>query len=144
MKNKNGFTLIELLVVMAIIALLLGLLLPALTKARNTARQVKDATQIKQIHTGWVTKGSETPRGIFPLPGEINRIGVFPGRGDEDAVRRLVERHLEHTSSSRARQVLDAWEESVPKFVKVMPKDYRRALTDMANERLAAAAVAAE
>ncbi len=84
MKNKNGFTLIELLVVMAIIALLLGLLLPALTKARNTARQVKDATQIKQIHTGWVTKGSETPRGIFPLPGEINRIGVLPGRGDED------------------------------------------------------------
>ena len=55
MKNKTGFTLIELLVVMAIIALLLGLLLPALAKARNTARQVKDATQIKQVHTAWFT-----------------------------------------------------------------------------------------
>ena len=84
MKNKNAFTLIELLVVMAIIALLLGLLLPALTKARNTARQVKDATQIKQVHTGWATKGSENKDGRFPLPGEINRIGNMPGRGDED------------------------------------------------------------
>ena len=84
MKNKNAFTLIELLVVMAIIALLLGLLLPALTKARNTARQVKDATQIKQVHTGWATKGSENNGGRFPLPGEINRIGNMPGRGDED------------------------------------------------------------
>jgi len=87
MKNKNGFTLIELLVVMAIIALLLGLLLPALAKARNTARQVKDATQIKQIHTAWFTKGTDSPRGSFPLPGEINRIGNMPGRGDEDEMK---------------------------------------------------------
>ena len=84
MKNKNAFTLIELLVVMAIIALLLGLLLPALTKARNTARQVKDATQIKQVYTGFVIKGSESPRGTYPTPGNINRIGHLPGRGDED------------------------------------------------------------
>ena len=55
-QNRNGskgFTLVELLVVMAIIALLLGLLLPALAKARATARQVKDQTQVKQIHQGW-------------------------------------------------------------------------------------------
>ena len=52
-KNRaGGFTLVELLVVMAIIALLLGLLLPALAKARATARQVKDGTQLKQIHAG--------------------------------------------------------------------------------------------
>ena len=87
MKNKNGFTLIELLVVMAIIALLLGLLLPALAKARNTARQVKDATQIKQVHTAWFTKGTDSPRGVFPLPGEINRLGSLPGRGDEDELK---------------------------------------------------------
>jgi glutamate synthase (ferredoxin) len=49
------------------------------------------------------------------------------------AVRRLVERHLEHTSSSRARQVLDAWDESVPKFVKVIPRDYKRMLAAIAR-----------
>ena len=84
MKKQNGFTLIELLVVMAIIALLLGLLLPALAKARATARQVKCSTQIQQIHKGWLTKGAETARGNFPLPGEVNRIGTVPGRGLED------------------------------------------------------------
>jgi glutamate synthase (ferredoxin) len=49
------------------------------------------------------------------------------------ALRRLVERHLEHTSSSRARQVLDAWDESVPKFVKVIPRDYKRMLAAIAR-----------
>jgi glutamate synthase (ferredoxin) len=49
------------------------------------------------------------------------------------AVRRLVERHLEHTSSSRARQVLDAWDDTVPKFVKVIPRDYKRMLAAIAR-----------
>jgi glutamate synthase (NADPH/NADH) large chain len=44
------------------------------------------------------------------------------------AVRRLVESHLEHTSSDRARQVLDAWDAKVPQFVKVVPRDYKRML----------------
>jgi glutamate synthase (ferredoxin) len=48
-------------------------------------------------------------------------------------VRRLVERHLEHTSSSRARQVLDAWDDLVPKFVKVIPRDYQRMLSAIAR-----------
>jgi glutamate synthase (ferredoxin) len=44
-------------------------------------------------------------------------------------VRAMVERHLAHTGSGRARQVLDAWERLVPRFVRVMPKDYQRMLT---------------
>lgn len=80
MKNKHkGFTLVELLVVMAIIALLLGLLLPALAKARATARQVKDGTQVKQIHQGLLTAASSAG-GIYPLPGTINHVGTVPGR----------------------------------------------------------------
>ena len=71
--RSKGFTLVELLVVMAIIALLLGLLLPALAKARATARQVKDQTQVKQIHQGWLTAANDTG-GMLPLPGEINRV----------------------------------------------------------------------
>ncbi|RPI13325.1 MAG: glutamate synthase large subunit, partial [Lysobacterales bacterium] len=49
------------------------------------------------------------------------------------AVRRLVERHAEHTSSARARQLLDGWDHAVPKFVKVIPRDYRRMLAAIAR-----------
>ena len=44
----------------------------------------------------------------------------------------------------RAAEILENWDQTVGSFVKVMPKDYRRALTEMASERAAAAAVAAE
>jgi prepilin-type N-terminal cleavage/methylation domain-containing protein len=85
--NKSGFTLIELLVVIAIIALLLGILLPALSKARAKARQVKDSTQLAQIHKSMATFSTDQ-NGIFPTPGLIQRQqydGAYvPGRGDED------------------------------------------------------------
>lgn len=83
MRKRKGFTLIELLVVMAIIALLLGLLLPALAKARATARQVKSATQLNQIHKGFMIM-STNDNDIFPTPGRINRCGTIPGKGAED------------------------------------------------------------
>jgi glutamate synthase (ferredoxin) len=48
-------------------------------------------------------------------------------------VRRMVERHLAHTSSARARYVLEAWDELLPKFVRVIPKDYQRMLACIAR-----------
>jgi glutamate synthase (NADPH/NADH) large chain len=47
---------------------------------------------------------------------------------DEWRLRNLVKRHHHYTGSERAREILDAWEDYLPKFVKVMPADYRRAL----------------
>ncbi|MBI3542205.1 MAG: hypothetical protein HY075_02880, partial [Deltaproteobacteria bacterium] len=49
---------------------------------------------------------------------------------DEDArqLRELIEEHLVHTASPKAKRVLDAWAESLAKFVKVMPVDYKRVL----------------
>ena len=99
-KASRGFTLIELLVVMGIIALLLAILLPALGKARATAKRVKDGTQIKQIHTGLYSMAIESSRGnraeeqqMFPLPSHWDRRPVVidggpaiesPGKGDPD------------------------------------------------------------
>ena len=48
-------------------------------------------------------------------------------------VRRMIERHLDHTSSDRARLVLDDWAGMVAKFVKVIPKDYQRMLAAIAR-----------
>jgi len=61
-------------------------------------------------------------------------------RFDAERLRILVERHLLHTGSARAKALLDNWSESLGKFVKVMPSDYAKALADMK----ARAAIAAE
>ena len=63
---------------------------------------------------------------------------------DAERLRILVERHHLHTGSRRAAEILDNWDVALGAFVKVMPRDYRRALQDMASERAVAAAVAAE
>jgi glutamate synthase (NADPH/NADH) large chain len=64
-------------------------------------------------------------------------------RFDAERLRILVERHHLHTGSARARELLEDWERALPCFVKVMPKDYKRALMQ-ARDRAAAKAVAAE
>jgi len=67
-----------------------------------------------------------------------------PLRFDAARLRILLERHHLFTGSARARGLLEDWGNTVASFVKITPKDYRRALLELRAERLAARTEAAE
>ena len=67
----RGFTLVELLVVIGILALLISILLPALSKAREKANQIKCCAQQRQIVQGMMLHANDH-RGYMPLAGQIN------------------------------------------------------------------------
>ncbi|MBY6239782.1 glutamate synthase large subunit [Methylosinus sp. Sm6] len=52
-------------------------------------------------------------------------------RFDAERLKQLISNHLRYTGSTLARRILDDWEAYKPKFRKVMPVEYRRALTEM-------------
>jgi glutamate synthase domain-containing protein 3 len=56
----------------------------------------------------------------------------------EEAIdlRARIERHLEYTGSAAAKEILANWKASLAKFVKVMPRDYKRAMAELRAEAL--------
>jgi glutamate synthase (ferredoxin) len=54
----------------------------------------------------------------------------------------MIQRHVEHTGSERGRNILKQWDQMTPKFVKVLPKDYKRVLE--ATQRVTAAGLSGE
>jgi glutamate synthase domain-containing protein 3 len=66
--------------------------------------------------------GAETPQHLW-----------HHGRPDEAILKDLIEKHVRYTGSRRGAEVLSRWTEYRARFVKVFPKEYRRALGEMAG-----------
>jgi glutamate synthase domain-containing protein 3 len=72
--------------------------------------------------------------GTFPARCNTELVELEPlDESDAETIRTLVESHLRHTGSPVAARVLEEWDDQLPLFAKVMPRDYKRVLLASQN-----------
>lgn len=85
---------------------------------------------------------------LEPVSGELgNALSNFKDdmrTHDAERLHKLLENHARYTNSRRAQEILADWETYLPKFRKVMPTEYRRALNELAETQAAAQPAAGE
>ena len=75
--------------------------------------------------------------GDFKQRCNLDMVDLEPFDKPEDInlVRDLIQRHIAHTASTYAAKILDGWIDMQPRFVKIMPRDYKRVLQAEARAR---------
>ncbi|THD42857.1 MAG: glutamate synthase large subunit [Bradyrhizobium sp.] len=87
----------------------------------------------RQLHSG----GDLAGHGRVDVMNDMSRF-------DAERLHQLITNHARYTGSDRARRILENWEAYLPKFRKVMPVEYRRALAELAASRSKPALLAGE
>ena len=109
---KSGFTLIELLVVIAIIAILAGMLLPALARAKQKANQIACLNNLKQWGIAMPMYADDNGQ-VFPNPRETNYVAT-PDHNPVWAEMYAVEMQNQSSGGSIGRA---AWFNALPPYV---------------------------
>jgi prepilin-type N-terminal cleavage/methylation domain-containing protein/prepilin-type processing-associated H-X9-DG protein len=85
-RKLNGFTLIELLVVIAVIAILLGILMPALTKAREVGKRTVCLGNLRTLQFGWIMYADNNNDKVCSVATSTQRGApawcLYPGEAD--------------------------------------------------------------
>lgn len=107
-ERVGGFTLIELLVVVAVIAVLVGILLPAMKSSRETARLIQCLSNVRQITAAAMVYAADQRDGMWPIvPAYIRDDNVeidswyYGGKSNHESWRRLYGGALYHEAASR-------------------------------------------
>jgi glutamate synthase (NADPH) large chain len=82
--------------------------------------QGEEALNERLLHQG----GDLNMHGLVDVMGDMTRF-------DAERLRQLIANHLRYTKSARAAEILQDWDSYLPKFRKVMPVEYRRAMQEL-------------
>ena len=68
------------------------------------------------------------------MTNELSNLRENMSGNDAERLYKLLENHARYTNSAKAKTILADWDNWLPKFVKVMPSEYRRALKELEVE----------
>jgi glutamate synthase (ferredoxin) len=78
------------------------------------------------------------PKGTFEKNCNTEGLNLDPVVDDQDfyQLKILIENHFMATSSPLAKRLLENWKKELPKFIKVLPEEYRQALIRLEEEQM--------
>jgi len=96
----------------------------------------EDGRFASRCNTAMVSLGRVLP--VADQEQSLERAVWHREQADETLLKSLITDHHKWTGSLRARDILDRWNEALPKFVKVFPNEYKRALAEISLKAMTA------